>query len=95
MSEEEFTGLVRHWAETAKHPRFKRLYTELVYQPMLEVIGRNTLDHAPDKPDYHVLFRGRGLADLSLVLAAEHPGASLPLRRFRPNQSRRGRNNLL
>jgi hypothetical protein len=24
---------------TAKHPRFKRLYTELVYQPMLEVMN--------------------------------------------------------
>ena len=25
--------------ETAKHPRWNRLYTELVYQPMLEVLS--------------------------------------------------------
>ncbi len=26
------------WIETAKHPRFNRLYTELTYKPMLEVM---------------------------------------------------------
>ena len=26
------------WVTSAKHPRFQRLYTELVYQPMLEVM---------------------------------------------------------
>jgi phosphoserine phosphatase len=39
MTDEEFTDIVRHWIETAKHPRFKRLYSELVYQPMLEVMN--------------------------------------------------------
>jgi haloacid dehalogenase-like hydrolase len=29
---------VRKWLATAKHPRWKRPYTELVYQPMLEVL---------------------------------------------------------
>lgn len=38
MSVEEFTVEVKTWLETAKHPRFKRPYTELVYQPMLEVL---------------------------------------------------------
>jgi hypothetical protein len=38
MSQEAFLDLVRPWIATAKHPRFKRLYTELVYQPMLEVM---------------------------------------------------------
>ena len=28
----------RSWLETARHPRFKRPYTELAYQPMLEVL---------------------------------------------------------
>jgi hypothetical protein len=37
MSVEEFSKLVLDWT-TAKHPRFKRLYTELVYQPMLELM---------------------------------------------------------
>ena len=30
--------IATRWLETAKHPRFKRLYTELVYQPMAEVM---------------------------------------------------------
>ncbi len=38
MSQADFLGIVRHWMATAKHPRFKRLYTELVYQPMREVM---------------------------------------------------------
>jgi phosphoglycolate phosphatase-like HAD superfamily hydrolase len=39
MTVEEFTAEVKKWLETAKHPRFKRPYTELVYQPMLEVLN--------------------------------------------------------
>ena len=39
MTEQEFGEIVTHWIESAKHPRFKRLYTELVYQPMLEVMN--------------------------------------------------------
>jgi phosphoserine phosphatase len=39
MTIEEFQGIVRQWLETAKHPRYKRPYTELVYQPMLEVMS--------------------------------------------------------
>lgn len=38
MSVEEFSGEVNRWMATAKHPRYGRLYTELVYQPMLEVL---------------------------------------------------------
>jgi hypothetical protein len=38
MSQEEFREVVSQWLATARHPRFKRLYTELVYQPMLEVM---------------------------------------------------------
>jgi haloacid dehalogenase-like hydrolase len=39
MSNDEFEQIVKQWLGTAKHPRFKRPYTELVYQPMLEVMG--------------------------------------------------------
>jgi phosphoglycolate phosphatase-like HAD superfamily hydrolase len=39
MSQAAFLEIVRQWMATAKHPRFKRRYTELVYQPMLEVMG--------------------------------------------------------
>jgi phosphoglycolate phosphatase-like HAD superfamily hydrolase len=38
MSQTEFLDIVRQWLTTAKHPKFKRLYTELVYQPMREVM---------------------------------------------------------
>jgi len=38
ISTDEFLDIAKQWLETAKHPRFKRLYTELVYQPMFEVL---------------------------------------------------------
>lgn len=38
MSQADFLEIVTHWLATAKHPRFKRPFTELVYQPMIEVI---------------------------------------------------------
>ncbi len=38
MTVDEFTAEVSPWMATAKHPRFKRLYTELTYLPMLEVM---------------------------------------------------------
>ncbi len=39
MSQAEFVAIAGQWLATAKHPRFKRLYTELVYQPMIEVLN--------------------------------------------------------
>jgi phosphoglycolate phosphatase-like HAD superfamily hydrolase len=38
MPVEEFNAEAKKWLETAKHPRWNRPYTELVYQPMLEVL---------------------------------------------------------
>jgi phosphoserine phosphatase len=38
MTTEAFLPLVQEWLAKAKHPRFARPYTELVYQPMLEVM---------------------------------------------------------
>ena len=38
MSVEEFSAEVKKWITTAKHPRYGRLYTELTYQPMQEVL---------------------------------------------------------
>jgi hypothetical protein len=35
---EVFQRTAHDWLTTAQHPRFKRLYTDLVYQPMLEVM---------------------------------------------------------
>jgi phosphoserine phosphatase len=38
MTVETLRDDVRKWLATAKHPRWNRPYTELVYQPMLEVL---------------------------------------------------------
>jgi phosphoserine phosphatase len=35
----EFEQIVSHWLAVAKHPKTGRLYTEMVYQPMLEVLA--------------------------------------------------------
>jgi phosphoserine phosphatase len=39
MTSDEFTSIVRQWLSTARHPRFKRPYTDLVYQPMIELLA--------------------------------------------------------
>ena len=38
MPVEVFDAEVKKWIETAKHPRWKRLYTDLTYQPMIELM---------------------------------------------------------
>lgn len=38
MTTDEFRRLASDWTKTAQHPRFKRPYIELVYQPMLELM---------------------------------------------------------
>ena len=39
MSTAEFEAIVTDWLDKARHPRFKRRYTELAYQPMLELLA--------------------------------------------------------
>jgi len=39
MTTAEFEKIVADWLATARHRRFKRPYTELVYQPMLELLA--------------------------------------------------------
>ena len=39
MTTDEFSKIVTDWLAAARHPRFKRSYTELVYQPMLELLS--------------------------------------------------------
>jgi len=39
MTTEEFAKIVTDWINTAKHPKTGRLYTEMVYQPMLELLA--------------------------------------------------------
>jgi phosphoserine phosphatase len=38
LTVDEFKAEVARWIATAKHPRWDRLYTELTYQPTLEVM---------------------------------------------------------
>ena len=38
VSTDEFQEIVKRWLATAKHPRFQRPYTDLVYAPMLEAM---------------------------------------------------------
>ncbi|RZL86752.1 MAG: haloacid dehalogenase-like hydrolase [Variovorax sp.] len=38
MTTDEFSKTVADWLASARHPRFQRPYTELVYQPMLELL---------------------------------------------------------
>lgn len=38
MTTDEFESQVREWLATARHPRFGRAYTDLVFQPMLELV---------------------------------------------------------
>jgi phosphoglycolate phosphatase-like HAD superfamily hydrolase len=39
MTTDDFAKSVADWLATAKHPRFNRPYNELVYQPMVELLG--------------------------------------------------------
>jgi phosphoglycolate phosphatase-like HAD superfamily hydrolase len=39
MTNKEFEKIVTDWIATAKHPKTGRLYTEMVYQPMLELLA--------------------------------------------------------
>lgn len=39
MTTDEFTQIVKDWVSTARHPQTKMLFTQMVYQPMLEVLA--------------------------------------------------------
>jgi phosphoserine phosphatase len=39
MTSEEFDRMARNWLDTARHPRFHRLFKECVYQPQLELLA--------------------------------------------------------
>ncbi len=38
MTTDKFSDIVKSWIQTAQHPTLKKPYTELVYQPMLELL---------------------------------------------------------
>ncbi|MFN0243941.1 MAG: HAD family hydrolase [Planctomycetota bacterium] len=39
MTTDEFEKIVEDWVATAKHPKSGRLYTEMTYQPMVELLA--------------------------------------------------------
>jgi phosphoglycolate phosphatase-like HAD superfamily hydrolase len=39
MTTDAFAKSVQDWTATARHPRFKRPYVELIYQPMVELLA--------------------------------------------------------
>jgi phosphoserine phosphatase len=39
ISTDDFQSIVTQWLATARHPTSQRRYTEMVYQPMIEVLG--------------------------------------------------------
>jgi len=39
MTTDEFDQIVKEWVATAKHPVTRRAFTEMVYQPMLELLA--------------------------------------------------------
>jgi phosphoserine phosphatase len=39
MTTTEFEKIVKDWIATSRHPETKRLFTEMVYQPMLELLA--------------------------------------------------------
>ena len=39
ITTQEFERIVLEWLKTARHPKTGRLYTEMVYQPMLELLA--------------------------------------------------------
>lgn len=39
MTPAEFQKIVKDWLATARHPRFKKPYTQCVYQPMVELLS--------------------------------------------------------
>nr|WP_246413969.1 HAD family hydrolase [Martelella radicis] len=62
MSTAEFETIVADWFKTAKHPRFDRPYTELAYQPMLEV-----LDYFRDNEFKTYIVSGGGIEFMRVI----------------------------
>ena len=39
MTVEEFDSIIKDWITTARHPKYRRPYTECVYKPMVELLA--------------------------------------------------------
>lgn len=65
LSHEQYFNDVQHWVENARHPKFNRPFTELVYQPMLELLDL-LRDH-----DFKIFIVSGGGVDFMRVWAPE------------------------
>ena len=77
MTTVEFEQIVKDWLATAKHPKFKKPYTECVYQPMLELLA-SVLRASGFKT---FIVSGGGIEFMRSLGRAGRPMA------FRPNKS--------
>ena len=69
----QFQKAAADWLAVARHPRFNRLYTELVYQPMLEVLA---------------YFRANGYKTYIVLAAPSTSSAASPKRPTASRRSR-------
>jgi hypothetical protein len=58
MTTGEFEQIVKAWLATAVHPTFRRPYTDLAYQPMLELLAYSARERLQD---VHRLWGRRGV----------------------------------
>ncbi len=68
MTQMEFDQQVQQFFKTAKHPRFQKLYTQLIYQPMVELVGYLKLN------DFDVYICTGGGVDFVRAIAEEAYG---------------------
>jgi phosphoglycolate phosphatase-like HAD superfamily hydrolase len=67
MSTTEFERIVTDWFATARHPRYKRPYTELTYRPMVEL-----LEYLRDNEFKTCIVSGGGVEFMRVITEAAY-----------------------
>ena len=70
MTTEEFERIAREWFATGKHPRFNALFTELAYQPMVEL-----LSHLRSNEFKTFIVSGGGIEFMRVIARCDRPAA--------------------
>ncbi|MGE9269856.1 MAG: HAD family hydrolase, partial [Verrucomicrobiales bacterium] len=65
VTEEEFREVIRQWLANTKHPQTDKLFTEMIYQPMLELLAYLRLK------DFKVFIVSGGGIDFIRVFSEE------------------------
>ena len=107
MSSEEFNRIAGDWIASARHPKFKRPYTEMVYQPMLEVARLSARQRLQDfhrfgrRRGFHASMDGKSLRHPARAGGRQHGQAQIRIarrqagadetRRNRPRRRRAGK----